>query len=251
MERYSRFNPVAAKEGFCVVYPEAIDGNWNDGRGIEFMRAHREKVDDVKFLRTILDELARERPIDRGRVFATGMSNGGIMSHYLAIHGADWIAGIAPVAGGMTPQMVSTFPDHPPISLLIVQGDADPLIPFRGGPIAGMGGKDRGRVIPTDETLALYLKRNAITGKPTVTTLDHDPKDGTSVEIQKFPDGTGGFKTTYILVKNGGHTWPGSPPYLPRAIIGVASQELAASEAIWDFFKSCPPRPVRKESKDH
>ena len=39
MEQYTRFNDLAAKAGFLVVYPEAVDGNWNDGRGIEGVRA--------------------------------------------------------------------------------------------------------------------------------------------------------------------------------------------------------------------
>ena len=51
MERYTRFNDLATKEGFLVVYPEAVDGNWNDGRGIEGVRAQQENIDDVKFVR--------------------------------------------------------------------------------------------------------------------------------------------------------------------------------------------------------
>ena len=53
MERYTRFNDLAAKEGFLVVYPEAVDGNWNDGRGIEGVRAQQENIDDVRFVRTV------------------------------------------------------------------------------------------------------------------------------------------------------------------------------------------------------
>src|SRR4051812_32318154 len=122
MERYSRFNPVAAREGFIVVYPDAIGRNWNDGRGLAFMPAQRDRVDDVKFFKAIVDALAKAHDIDRGRIFSTGMSNGGIMSHYLATQEGEWLAGIAPVVAGMTPGMVRTFPSAPPISLLMIQG---------------------------------------------------------------------------------------------------------------------------------
>jgi polyhydroxybutyrate depolymerase len=57
MERYTRFSDLAAKEGFLVVYPEAVDGNWNDGRGIEGVRAQQENIDDVKFVRLIVDRI--------------------------------------------------------------------------------------------------------------------------------------------------------------------------------------------------
>ena len=41
MERYTRFDEPAEKEGFVVVYPESIGGNWNDGRGAQSMAWRR------------------------------------------------------------------------------------------------------------------------------------------------------------------------------------------------------------------
>ena len=245
MEQYSRFNPLAEKEGFLAVYPQSVEGNWNDGRGVEFIKAQREQVDDVKFVRAIVDALAKDHAIDRGRVFSTGMSNGAIFSHYLVTKASDLIAAIAPVVGGLTPGMSATFQPDCPVSILIVQGDKDPLIPYGGGPIGFPGTEPRGKVSPTTETLALYVKRNGNPGEPTVTTLDTKPDDGTSVEIRKYPDGPGGVKTELYLVKNGGHAWPGRPLYLPKAMIGLASAEFSATDVIWDFFKSCPPRQAK------
>ncbi len=133
MERYTRFNDLAAKEGFLIVYPEAVDGNWNDGRGIEGVRAQQEKIDDVKFVRTIVDRISKDHRIDRSRVVCTGISNGAIMSHRLATEASDLIAAIAPVAGGMAPAMAKKFhPDHP-VSIMIIHGDADPLVPIHAG----------------------------------------------------------------------------------------------------------------------
>ena len=51
IERYTQFDALAAKEGFVVIYPESVDGNWNDGRGNPEIRAQRDNIDDVKFLR--------------------------------------------------------------------------------------------------------------------------------------------------------------------------------------------------------
>ena len=73
--------------------------------------------------------------------------------------------------------------------------------------------------------------------------LDADAKDGTSVEITKYPDGPSGERAWFYLVKNGGHTWPGRPLYLPENIIGKASQDFSATDMIWQFFQA-----ARRES---
>ena len=75
-----------------------------------------------------------------------------------------------------------------------------------------------------------------------MTIIDGDSDDGTTVEVTKYQDGPGGFKTHFCLVKNGGHAWPGRPQYMPEAMIGRASQDFFASEMICEFFKHCPPR---------
>src|SRR5271157_4781331 len=249
MERYTRFNDLAATEGFLVVYPEAVEGNWNDGRGIEGVRSQQENMDDVKFVRTILDCMSKEHKIDRSRVFCTGISNGAFMSHRLAAEASDLITAIAPVVGGMAPSMAKKFQPDYPVSILIIQGDADPLVPIRGGMVGFSRGRKRGHVIPTEETISLYVRRNGNQVEPTVTTSDRDEKDGTSVEIRRYPDGPGGVKTRVYIVRNGGHTWAGRPLYLPEMLIGKASQEFSATEVIWEFFKSCSPRLAPAASK--
>jgi polyhydroxybutyrate depolymerase len=104
------------------------------------------------------------------------------------------------------------------------------------------GGRPRGKVIATQETLAKYVKRNGNHGDPVKTTMDADPNDGTSVETSKYPDGPGGLKTWFYLVKNGGHAWPGPTPKGREGTASTTSHEFSATEVIWDFFKKCPPR---------
>src|SRR5262249_2101430 len=99
MERYTRFNCLAAKAGFLVVYPEALEGNWNDGRGIDTVRSRQDNIDDVTFLRAIVDRIGKEYRIHRSRVFCTGISSDAFMSHRLATEASDLIAAIATVVG--------------------------------------------------------------------------------------------------------------------------------------------------------
>src|SRR5262249_54917067 len=147
-ERGSDFDEVADRNGFVVVYPDSLGGYWNDGRGVSFMRAQRDNIDDVKFIRAMVDQIAQENKIDRRRVFATGLSNGGLMSHRLAAEASDMIAAIAPVAGGMAPSIAEAFNPRQPVSILIIQGEADPVVPIDGGDIVGRD-STRGKVIAT------------------------------------------------------------------------------------------------------
>jgi polyhydroxybutyrate depolymerase len=242
MERYTQFDELAEREGFVVMYPESVGGNWNDGRKIDFIRAQRENIDDVKFIRAAVADLAKEIPIDRGRVFATGISNGAIMSHRLAAEASDVFAAVATVAGEMAPSVAEHFQPQYPVSVLIIHGDADPLVPISGGDVRVPGGRARGKVLGAKDTLAKYLARNHNPDGASTTMLDADAKDGTSVEITKYPEGPSGEKAWFYLVKTGGHTWPGRPLYLSENIIGKASQDFAATDVIWQFFQTCPPR---------
>jgi polyhydroxybutyrate depolymerase len=243
MERYSRFTRLAEREGFLVCYPQAVEGNWNDGRDVRFIRAHRDKIDDVKFVRRLIEQIGREHKLDRSRVFATGISNGAFMSHRLAAEASDLIAAVAPVVGGMAPAIAEKFAPKYPVSLFVIQGDRDPLVPIRGGYVGFRRGRRRGKLVPTKEAVAKYLRRNAISGKGAVKRLeDADPNDGTTTTATVYPAGLGGAKVRVYVVGNGGHAWPGRPLYLPEGIIGKASRDFDATRAIWEFFKSCPPR---------
>jgi len=96
------FNALSDKEGFIVVYPDGIEGHWNDGRGLEFYRTMRENIDDVGSISVLIEYLAQTLNIDRSRVYATGISNGGLMSQRLAHELSHEIAAIATVAVQMS-----------------------------------------------------------------------------------------------------------------------------------------------------
>ncbi|QDU63375.1 Esterase PHB depolymerase [Planctomycetes bacterium Pan216] len=237
-------NEFAEKEGFLVVYPQGYGGNWNDGREAPAINAQREKVDDVKFVRSIVAELAKSHPIDRSRIYATGISNGGIFSHYLAANASDLFAAIAPIIGGLAEPVADDFSPSHPISVLIIQGDSDGLVPIDGGAVGGRLLARRGRVISTDETIKKYLEANDIDGEPTVTTIEESqPDDGTTTEVRRYPLGNDDVRVEVYVVKNGGHTIPGTdPPALLGRIVGKTSRDFDAWEVVWDFFKKVPPR---------
>ena len=78
-----------------MAYPDGAGRRWNDGRAVGAER------DDVGFVRALIDSLERELEIDPRRVYATGISNGGMFAHRLACELPGVLAAIAPVAGAL------------------------------------------------------------------------------------------------------------------------------------------------------
>jgi polyhydroxybutyrate depolymerase len=97
----TQFNLVADRENAIVVYPQGFGGNWNDGRINTASQAYLEDVDDLAFFDRLLAEVSEKHAIDPKRIYLTGISNGGIFSHYVAANRSDKTAAIAAVVGGV------------------------------------------------------------------------------------------------------------------------------------------------------
>lgn len=232
----SKFNPIADREKFIVVYPQGVGKSWNDGRVTKVSQAHRDNIDDIAFFDEMLVKLFRDYNVDGKRVFVTGISNGGIFSHYVAANRSEKIAAIAPVVGGIAEPFDKKFKPSCPVSVLIIQGYADPLVPYNGGKVAGGDGKDRGSIIGTDNAAKLWVEANGCKAEPKTDTLpDRDPSDECRVEATQWNDGNGDSEVWLYCVRGGGHTWPDGLQYLPRAIIGRVTHDID-SETIWHFF---------------
>jgi len=236
----SRFNAVAEREKCIVVYPQGIGRSWNDGRVTQVSQAHRENVDDLAFFDALLARISKVHRIDPKRVFATGISNGGIFSHYLAANRAEKIAAIAPIVGGIAEPFDQRFHPAQPVSVLIIQGVADPLVPYTGGKVAAGDGKDRGSIIATDAAVKLWVQANGCLPTPETSTLpDLDPKDECNTQTFAWKGGRIGSEVMLYRVEGGGHTWPGGIQYLPQRIIGRVTHDFD-SNAVWEFFKQHP-----------
>lgn len=238
----TRFNAVADREGFIAVYPQGIGRGWNDGRETDATPANRDKVDDLSFFDAMLERISAERRIDPRRVFVTGISNGGIFSHFVAAQRSAKIAAIAPVVGGVAESFAPRFAPSHPVSVLVIQGTDDPLVPYAGGAVGFRQGRSRGTIIATDRALELWREADRIAGEPATRLLpDRDPADGCRVEATVWSGGRGGSEVWLYRVDGGGHTWPGGPQYLPRAVIGRVTGDID-SGTIWEFFASHPRR---------
>jgi polyhydroxybutyrate depolymerase len=231
MPGFTHFDALADEQSFFVAYPDAINGNWNDGRGIS-------QTDDVAFVRVLIAELERSYPVDPDRVYATGISNGGFFSNRLACDLSDKIAAIASVAATMPVDLVAACKPSRPISVLYMQGTEDPLVPIDGGKIGFVRGRSRGMCVSLNGAAKFWQEQDGQShAEYEVSDLPDIAHDGTRVRRQAWAGGKNNTEVVVYTIQGGGHTWPGGPQYLPKIVVGKASQNLDATRTIWAFFR--------------
>lgn len=236
---YQRFNKISDREGFIVVYPDAIAKNWNDGR-TEHLKPENVDVDDVGFIVEIINRLKNNYNIDSSRIFTTGMSNGGFMSSRLLCDRADLFRGGAVLTASLSVDYFAKCDPQKPVAVLVMNGTDDPIVPYAGGDVRLFkSGKSRGKIVSNDDYIEFWKEKNGCTEeKPTIELPDKKKEDGTTVSITTYTNcETGGALKSY-KINGGGHTWPGGKQYLGKKLIGNTSREINACDEIWDFFSS-------------
>ncbi|MEE9216314.1 MAG: PHB depolymerase family esterase [Anaerolineales bacterium] len=229
---------LAERERFLVACPEGIENNWNDGRADNSNRAHLEDIDDVGFLLALIDLLSNTYNVDTDRIYVTGASNGGMMSLRMACEASDVLAAAGAVIASL-PADLNCDPEHP-ISILLMNGTEDPLVPFEGGQVRFFR-RELGEVISTPDTVAFWVAADGCNPKPRTEQLpDLDPRDGTRIQVDTYFGCEGGTSVVLYTVNGGGHTLPGGTQYVLKFVIGRVSRDLHSGEAIWEFFEATP-----------
>ena len=121
----------------------------------------------------------------------------------------------------------------PPMPVAILNGTADPVVPYAGGRVRVLG-RARGEVMPTDATVALWRRRNGCGNAAKTETID--PADDETVITRTAYQGCAGAPVVLYRIEGGGHTWPGARTYAPKAIVGPTSEDIDGAEEIWRFF---------------
>lgn len=219
----TNFALKADAEGFIVAAPDGIYGGWNDGRGTV-----NPNIDDVGFVRELISSLKSQLPIDVTRIYATGISNGGMFTARLACELSDVLTAIATVAGPLPANLSRSHPT--PIAVLGIQGDADPRLPFDGT----RANSKAGQINSVVDTMNFWASINSCNLTPIIKHLPSTVNDGTS--INQFTYSCGSAEVVYYIVHGMGHTWPPHPPEKFEFEAGLTSQNINATDVIWDFF---------------
>lgn len=219
--------------GFVAVFPNGYSrlpggklATWNAGQCCG--TARDEDMDDVGFVRALLAELTTRVTVDPKHIFATGMSNGGMLSHRLACEMADVFAAIAPVAG--TDNTVQCQPSRP-ISVLHIHAKDDTHVLFNGG--AGADAfRDTRKVtdfVSVPDTISRWSQRNQCTGAP------RRVLSVPGAYCDAYQTCAGGAQVELCVTETGGHSWPGGSK--PRAGKAQVSQAISANDVMWAFFQ--------------
>jgi len=158
----SGYRGVADQQGFIVAYPEGIDQAWNVGPCCTLDR----NVDDVAFARAIVEYIKSQANIDASRVYATGMSMGGGMSHYLGCHAADLFAAIVPNAFDLLEENVGSCNPARPIPMMLTRGTNDSIVPYGGGASQPPNGLDTIHFLGARATFEAWAGLNSCNGNP-------------------------------------------------------------------------------------
>jgi len=224
VERLSGMSEKADKEKFIAVYPRGTGRlnpapmpTWNSGNCCGY--AQQNNVDDVAFLRKLIEKLEKDYRVDPLRIFVTGISNGGMMSYRLACELSDTIAAAAPVEGA---QNLDCHPSNP-VSIIVFHGTGDRLVPFEGGTTPFQLGPKR-KDTSVAEAIAFWVKQDGCSAAPK---HEENPelhrdvytgcKNGTGVEL--------------YAIQGGRHIWPGSQ---------LSGNAIPATDMMWTFFSRHP-----------
>ena len=231
------FANLAEEEGFICVFPNGTGMfkdkllTWNADSCCGY--AAENDIDDVGFIDTVLDELCEGYSIDETRIYATGMSNGAMMSYRLGCELSHRFAAIAPVAGALNCECAPSAP----LSVVKLHGTDDEYVRYEGGvPIV-----QTDKVPRVDRSVAysvdFWTRNNGCMATPTER-IDED-----SYKIETYSGGRLGTEVKFYTLRGFGHAWPGGNK--GREDADDPTCEVDATSVIWEFFKAHPKQENR------
>jgi polyhydroxybutyrate depolymerase len=226
-ESTSKLTDKANESNFIIVYPNGVKSTgilgaqtWNAGKCCDYARDNN--INDVKFISEVIDELLNHYKINPKRVYATGHSNGGMLSYRLACEIPAKITAIAP--NGCT--MVVKQPCSPSraVPVLHMHSVLDTRVPYQGG--VGVTGV---YFSPIDSVLNVW---SISSDCKTIAQVLQDDDD---FKFTKWSSCNDDVAVEYYLTQDGGHGWPGG---LPGSVNGDApSKVINANDLLWEFFQ--------------
>ena len=258
---HTRFETLADRDGFVVVYGNGLPNPFWPGDKPSVPQGgflpgcwapHAGEGLDVAYVREIVEQLAKELPIDRKRIYATGLSMGGGMSLQLALEAPDLVAAIAPVAPvPFQPTGEWLHACHPRtgyerISIALLAATADPFVAYAPGPSIRFA---QAHFPGMEQTRDAWLAALKISGMPTNEAfpdlvagdsyLPHTGLASSTVERQRYPPGPQGQELWYYKATGMGHWWPNPKTNWKGlwATFGKTNQDIDFADQAWEFFQ--------------
>jgi polyhydroxybutyrate depolymerase len=242
-ERTTGFSKKADEAGFIVVYPEGsgrfhrILLTWNAGLCCGY--ALENNIDDVGYIRTLIEDITHEYPIDLSMIYITGISNGGMMCYRLGAELSDLIAAIAPVSASIggnaaqdSPLWVIPDPEYP-VSVIAFNGMLDQRVPYEGGHPTINDTRGAYSYLSVNESISFWANYNNCSQIP-----ETNISESGNIIVDTYKNGDNGTEVVLYTIVNGGHAWPGGEKGTNQG--DEPTQEISATDIMWEFFKYHP-----------
>ncbi len=221
----SGWNQVSDEMGLVVAYPQGTGYPLRWNASADFGESG---VDDVQFLRDLIDHLGAKLPIDTSQVYVNGMSNGGAMAGRAGCELADQVAAIGIVAAPPVTPPGGCVPARP-IPVIAFFGDADPLVPYN--PQSDRSGSEgQRRTVPDFPPVEAWIAAWADRSRCLEPAESIHAPDG--IRAVHYAECAENAEIILYTIEGGGHAWPGGQP----TFVGRTSQAIDASRAMWAFF---------------
>ena len=217
MRAVSRFDDAADQLGFLTVYPEGLENTWR------VVGSDR----DRDFITEVIERVRADLPVDPGRIYAAGISQGALMTHRLGCSTFSPVSAIASLAASVS-KFFDNCPGKGPVPAIFFIGSADPIYPWDEQSAASLG--HYGGV----GSAASWAEKIGCVGDSIHTVLPEGEDDGVQVEHWSFGGCPRGSVELYGMI-GGGHTWPGSP-LSASPVLGPNTQDIDASALIVEFL---------------
>ena len=242
IQETTNFSQKADDENFIVVYPDGTGKlkrrllTWNCGFCCGY--ALENNIDDIGFIRELIEHLQEKYQINPNMIYATGLSNGGIMSYYLGAELSDIFAAIAPVAAQIGGQATSQeklwrIPEpNYPVSVIALNGMNDSRVPYDGGQSI-----DNDTAVyswmSTNESIQFWVNQNQCHSIP-----QRNISSSGNIIIDTYSSGKNNTEVQLVTIVNGTHCWPGGQKGWKNG--AEPTKEISATDIIWDFFENHP-----------
>jgi polyhydroxybutyrate depolymerase len=186
------------RNGWLVAYPDAL-GAWS--AGCDCSTSEINGVDDLGFIERVIERISEEYSVDDRRIYATGFSNGGIMTYRLGCSMSDTFAAVAPLGASMTWEQARTCKLRRQIPIFSMIGTFDEAFPWKGT------GINSGAFMPVDSTQVRWARLNGCRATPEV---DYSPPKERDLNVRRevFPGCRDDGEVTLHAIEGGRHTWP-------------------------------------------
>ena len=230
------WNQIADSEHFLVVYPQGTGFplRWNS-----FPSAWWSSIDDVAFTRNLINDLKDILTIDQSRIYLSGFSNGGAMTHNLACELSDIVAAVGIVSAPVNEPPGGCHPSRP-VPIMAFHGTDDLIVNYNGANVENSLLNPQSSLeidtfsyLPAKVWIERWAQHNRC--NPVAESL---PPQGDASGI-RFTECTNDAEVIFYTLNGGGHTWPGGGP-LPGWLVGEISTDINASADLWSFFSNHP-----------